>query len=146
VGIKTEERAVGQAYRVDSSKTYFKFYLRKGPSREVYSRCFKKLYQTLSYIGGLFGTFTMMLTILSLYSRYCFELDMGDRIFKQNNGGSFGSENFNFIVFIGYLIFMFFSKVGLMLNWTTMRKYHQCRTECEKQLDVDLLFKKVAHF
>lgn len=87
-----------------------------------------------------------MLTILSLYSRYCFELDMGDRIFKQNNGGSFGSENFNFIVFIGYLIFMFFSKVGLMLNWTTMRKYHQCRTECEKQLDVDLLFKKVAHF
>lgn len=86
------------------------------------------------------------MTILNLYSKYCYELDMGDRIFKQNNGGSFGSENFNFIVFLGYLIFIFFSKFGVILNWKNMKKYHQCRSECEKQLDLDLLFKKIAHF
>lgn len=86
------------------------------------------------------------MTIINLYSKYCYELDMGDRIFKQNNGGSFGSENFNFIVFLGYLIFVCFEKFGIILNWKNMKKYHQCRSECEKQLDIDLLFKKIAHF
>ena len=28
---------------------------------------------------------------LNLYSKYSYELDIGDKIFKQNNGGSFGS-------------------------------------------------------
>ena len=37
-------------------------------------------------------------------------------------------------------------KFGIVLNWDSMRRYHQCRTECEKQLDVDLLLRKIAHF
>ncbi len=71
---------------------------------------------------------------------------MGDRLFKQNSGGSFGSENFNFILFLGYLIYLLFTKFNIYLNWKTMRKYHQCRTECEQQLGIDLLFKKITHF
>lgn len=83
---------------------------------------------------------------LNLYSKYSYELDFGDRIFKQNNGGSFGSENFNFVVFIGYLFFVFLDKFGVTLNWKTMKRYHKCRTECEKQLDIDLMLRKMAHF
>ena len=67
---------------------------------------------------------------LNLYSKYCYELDFGDRIFKQKNGGSFGSHNFNFIVFLGYLFFVFMMKFGIILNWNSMKKYHSCRTEC----------------
>ena len=37
-------------------------------------------------------------------------------------------------------------KMGIVLNWSSMKRYHQCRTECEKQLDIDLLLRKVAHF
>ncbi len=90
-GIQTSERAIGQSYRMTAGEDYFKFYLRKGPSKDVHTRSFQKLDQTLSYIGGLFGTLTLLLAFLSVYSKYCYELDLGDRIFKQNNGGSFGS-------------------------------------------------------
>lgn len=83
--------AVGQNYRMSSTEPYFKFYLRKGAANYSYVRAVQKLDQTLSYIGGLFGTLAILLMFLNLYSKYSYELDFGDRIFKQNNGGSFGS-------------------------------------------------------
>ena len=55
------------------------------------SRSYQKLDQTFSFIGGLFGTFSLLLSFLRLYSKYNYELDLGDKIFKQNHGGSFGS-------------------------------------------------------
>jgi hypothetical protein len=145
-GVKTDDIAVGQNYRMTAGDQYFKFYLRKGAANYQYGRSFQKIDETLSYIGGLFGTLAIFLMFLNTYSKYCYELDFGDRIFQQKGGGSFGSQNFNFIVFIGYLFFLLLDKFGITLNWKTMRRYHQCRTECEKQLDMDLLLKKVAHF
>ena len=145
-GVKTENTAISQNYRMTPGESYFKFYLRKGAANFNFERNFQKLDQTLSYIGGLFGTLALLLMFLNLYSKYCYELDFGDRIFKQNNGGSFGSHNFNFIVFLGYLFFVFMTKFGVVLNWDSMKKYHQCRSECEKQLDIDLLLRKVSHF
>lgn len=55
-----------------SGEDYLKFYLRKGPSNYIYSRNFQKMDQTLSYIGGLFGTLALMLTFLNLYSKYSY--------------------------------------------------------------------------
>ena len=55
------------------------------------SRSYQKLDQTFSFIGGLFGTFSLLLSFLRLYSKYNYELDLGDKIFKQDHRGSFGS-------------------------------------------------------
>lgn len=87
-----------------------------------------------------------MLLFLKIYSKYSYELNLGDKIFKQNNGGSFGSEHFNFIVFMGYVIYQILSRFGILKNWKTMKRYHECRTECQKQLNVDLLLQKLTHF
>lgn len=119
--------------------------MRKAAKQIEAERSFQKLDQTLSYIGGLFGTLILLLLFLNLYSKYSYELDLGDCIFKENNNGSFGSENFNFIVFLGYLVFVLFSKFGVILNWKTMKKFHRCRSECEKQLNIDFWFKKIAY-
>lgn len=42
-------------------------------------------------IGGLFGTIILLLIFLKFYSKYSYELDIAEKIFKENNGGSFGS-------------------------------------------------------
>ena len=140
------DTAVGQTYQLGASNQYFKLYLRKAPHDQSFSRSFQKLDQTFSYIGGLFSTIVLLLMFLNFYSKYSYELDIGDKIFKQNNGGSFGSENFNFVVFMGYLVFVIVSKFGIILNWKTMKRYHKCRMECQKQLNMDLLMQKLAHF
>jgi hypothetical protein len=100
----------------------------------------------LSYIGGLLGTIILLLTVMSIYSKFCYEIEFGDKIYKQNNNGSFGSEDFNFIVYLGYGFFNILTMVGITLNWKAMKKYHKCRLECLKQLDVELLFKKIQFF
>ena len=137
---------MGQTFQVQSNNQYFKFYWRKSASSVQINRSFQKLDQTFSYIGGLFGTIILLLIFLKFYSKYSYELDVADKIFKENNGGSFGSEHFNFIVFLGYSIFNMFTKFGIILNWKTMKKYHRCRQECQRQLNIDLLLKKISHF
>ena len=138
--------AVGQTFAISSKNEYFKFNWRKAANKAQITRTFQKLDQTLSYIGGLFGTIVLLLIFLKFYSKYSYELDIGEKIFKSNNGGSFGAENFNFIVFIGYSVFNMVSKFGIILNWKTMKKFHKCRDECQKQLNIDLLYKKISHF
>lgn len=142
-----EASASGQNYQVvNSSTSFLQFNIRKAANNQQITRSFQKLDQTFSYIGGLFGTISLLLSFLKLYSKYTYQLDLGDKIFKQNHGGSFGSQNFNFVVFIGYLFFNLFTKFSVVLNWKTMKKFHTCRMECQKQLNIDLLFKKLNHF
>jgi len=65
--------------------------------------------------------------ILPIYDKYCYEIEFGDRIFKQNNNGSYGSHYFNFIVFIGYGVYNFLNAFGMTIDWKIMREYHECR-------------------
>ena len=97
-------------------------------------------------MGGLLGFFLLILTFMKVYNKFCYEIEFGDRVFKQNSNGSFGSEHFNFIVFLGYGLYNVLTMFGIHLKWFTMRKYHECRIECLKQLDVHLLFKKIEFF
>ena len=145
-GLKTTETAVDQNFMIDARNDYFKFYLRKSASNFETVRSYQKIDETFSYIGGLFGTIILMMSFLKLYSKYCYELDLGDSIFKQNNNSSFGSQNFNFIVFFGYVAFNILTKFNRVLEWKVMKNFHNCRKECQKQLNMDLLFKKLAHF
>lgn len=90
-GTQVLQTAVGQTFQVQSNNQYFKFYWRKSASKIQVNRSFQKLDQTFSYIGGLFGTIILLLIFLKFYSKYSYELDVADKIFKENNGGSFGS-------------------------------------------------------
>ena len=90
-GSQVASTAVGQIYKVGPKNEYFQFYWRKSSSKVEINRTFVKLDQTLSYIGGLFGTIILLLIFLKFYSKYSYELSIGDKIFKNNNGGSFGA-------------------------------------------------------
>lgn len=81
-GTQVVQTAVGKSFQVQSSNQYFKFYWRKSASKIQINRSFQKLDQTLSYIGGLFGTIILLLISLKFYSKYSYELDIADKIFK----------------------------------------------------------------
>jgi hypothetical protein len=107
-------------------------------------RSFQKLDDTLSYIGGLFGIIMILFVLFSIYDKFGYEIEFGDRSFSQENMGSYGSEHFNFVVFLGYGFFQILKMFGCSLEWKTMKRFHECRMESRKQLDVQLLFKKIG--
>lgn len=57
-----------------TSGDYVKFYIRKSSLSLNIIRTFRKIDDTLSYIGGLFSTLIVILALLSIYNEYCYEL------------------------------------------------------------------------
>ena len=145
-GLMLKATAYGQPYTVTSSNRYAKIYLRKSSSNIQVTRSFQKLHETLSFIGGLYSTAILFMFVIGIYDKYSYELEFGDRIFKRDNNTSYGSENFNLLHFFGYNIFCFLLKCGYEMNWPRMKIIHECRRECLKQLDFNLLMKKIDLF
>ena len=80
-----------QVYTVSSNNQYAKVYLRKSSERIDISRSFQKIDETLAYIGGLLGTVILMMPFMTIYSKFCYEIEFGDKLFKHNENGSYGS-------------------------------------------------------
>jgi len=64
--------ALGQSYAVSSNNQYAKIYIRKASGRYDITRSFQKVDQTLSFIGGLFGTVVLIFLFVSIYDKYCY--------------------------------------------------------------------------
>jgi hypothetical protein len=61
---------------------YMRFYLRKSPVTEEYTRSFFKFDELLSYIGGLFGLIAMVIQLpLTYYNTCCFVLSLATDLF-----------------------------------------------------------------
>lgn len=82
---------------------------------------------TLSYIGGLFGFIIIFFLFMNVYTEFAYQIDMGDRLYKYQRNNKLQSEKFNFIVFIGYLIYEFLVNIGCKIEWQLMKKYSECR-------------------
>ena len=54
--------------------TYFKMYVIKSEFRYDLTRAFRKIDETLSYIGGLYGAVLILFILLSFYSKYGYEI------------------------------------------------------------------------
>ena len=67
-----------------------KLFIRKSAESVFVVRSFQKIDETFSYIGGLFGTIILLFIFLTLYSKYSYELEMGDNLFKETDNGTFG--------------------------------------------------------
>ena len=71
----------------------------------------------------MFGALQIGLLIFSNFNKNCYEIEFGDRIFRQNNKKSYGSEGFNMIVYLGYKLFKGLLMLGIHLDWKSMKQY-----------------------
>ena len=56
------------------------------------------------------------------------------------------SDTFNFPVYIGYLFYNGFDKLGVELPWTRMEKYHRALKAVRTEIDIRLILKKILYF
>ncbi len=61
------EKAISSTFRVRGDD-YLKFYIRKSPVSIEIQRSYRKVDDTLSYIGGLFSFVLMFFSFINLYN------------------------------------------------------------------------------
>ena len=124
---------------------YMKFYLRKSSQDILVERSFRKADDTLSYIGGLFSAILAVLIIMTFFNEFSYELDIAKHLYHYKKDEPLDADGFNFIVYLGYMVYLFFSKIGVDLPWERMRKYHHSLEEVRKQMDVRIIMKKILY-
>jgi hypothetical protein len=103
-------------YKVRGSE-YFKLFLRKSPIALSISRSFRKVDDTLSYIGGLFGTILVFFGFVSMYNELSYEIEITRSAFYYGKNDPFDGKQFNLLVFFVYVIFEFLDRFGITLPW-----------------------------
>ena len=124
---------------------YMKFYLRKSSQDILVQRSFRKADDTLSYIGGLFSAILAVLIIMSFFTEFSYELEIAKHLYYYRKEEPLDSDGFNFFVYLGYIVYLLFSKVGVDLAWERMRKYHHSLEEVRKQMDIRIIMKKILY-
>ena len=98
----------------------------------------------MSYVGGLFSAILALLILMNLFNQYSYELEMANNLYHYEKEKPIDSDGFNFFVFLGYLVYLCFTKVGISLPWKTMAVYHHSLEETRKQMDIRLIMKKLV--
>lgn len=120
-----------------------KLNIRKASLATSVSRTYRKIDDTISYIGGLFSAIVSALLLLGMYSELSFELSIAKSIYKNQKDDKDQAENFNIFVFLGYLLYTTLAKINCVLPWERMKKYDQSLEEIRKQMDIRLILHKI---
>lgn len=94
-----------------------RFYLRKSPITLTINRSFRKIDDTLSYIGGLFSAMLMFLGIVSLYNEISYGVEIIRNSYYPDKDKPFDGNFLNFLTYLRYLVFLGFDKIGVELDW-----------------------------
>lgn len=124
---------------------YVKLYLRKSPIFISIFRSFKKIDDTLSYIGGLFSTIFVLFLIFNQYNEIAFELELIRSTYYFDKNDPYDANQFNFFFFLGYLVFCFFDMIGIKLNWPRYQRFDRLIEEGKTHLDIRLILKKIVY-
>lgn len=126
-----------------TDSVYASFVLRRASTTTVVSRAFRRVDDTFSYIGGLFGFVLIVLVFMNEYTEYSFEIDASSHLYYHDEDKPVPAQNFNLLIFLGYIVYMLLDGVGLKPNWKTMEAIDESREEIQKQLDVRFLFERI---
>jgi hypothetical protein len=98
------------------------FFIFKSPKSQTITRSFQKIDEVLAYIGGLFGTISIALFLVSIYNEYSFELAIAGYLYKNNDEEK---ENiyrkYHIGYFIAQLIYAFLRRFRFRPNWPKVK-------------------------
>ena len=86
-------------------KEYMKLYLRKSPISISISRSFRKVDDTFSYIGGLFGTILVFFSFVGIYNELSYEIEISRNAYFFDKNDPFDGKQFNLLIFLVYMVF-----------------------------------------
>lgn len=70
---------------------------------------------------------------------------MAKNLFHYEKYEPIKSEDFNFVVFLGFAFYYFLTKLKIRLPWRRMEMYERSLEEVRKQMDIRLVMKKILY-
>lgn len=104
-------------------KDYLKLYIRKSSLSLLYERSFRKIDDTLSYIGGLFSAIVTALILVQKFNEFSYELEIAQTLYHYSKHEPLRADNFHFPMFLAYLLYVLLQKIWIKLPWKRMHIY-----------------------
>ena len=129
-------------YKVRTTE-YLKLFLRKSPMSISITRSFRKVDDTLSYIGGLFGTITFLFIFVSWYNELSYEIEVSRNSYYYDKNDPFDGQHFNLLIYFAYLVVQAFHWFGITIPWPRLQRLYRFASEGKKQLNMKLIINKI---
>lgn len=104
-------------------KDYFKLFIRKSSLSLLYERSFRKIDDTLSYIGGLYSAIVTALFIINKFNKISYELEIAQTMYHFSKHEPLKAESFHFPMFLAYIFYTVLLKIRINLPWKRMQIY-----------------------
>ena len=94
---------------------YINFF--RAPNSLVIKREFQKILDSFAYVGGLLGSFLLILIIIVFYNEGSFELNFASALYLPEDGSPTTFRKYNLFYYILQGIYMTFRIIGIRLDW-----------------------------
>jgi hypothetical protein len=112
-------------YQVRTGSEYMKLYLRKSPITVTITRSFKKIDETLSYIGGLFSFLLIFLFFVNKYNEYAFDIELTRHSYYCEKNEPFDGNFFNFLRFFPFVVYRILDMFNFNPDWPAYAKMNE---------------------
>ena len=129
---------MGNSYDVYGFISFF-----RDPSTIIITRTYQKIIDAFSFVGGLLGSFLLILIFVNFYNECSYEMRFAS-LYKTEKDSPTNAKKFNLFYYLLQSIYTLLTIVKIKCeNWRVVRYFHKTREEMVRQLDVRYLFKKL---
>ena len=115
----------------------------RDPSTVVITRNFQKVIDAFSYVGGLLGSFLLVLIFVNFYNECSYEMRFAS-MYKVEKESPVTAKKFNIGYYFLQSVYNLLKIVKVKCDkWQSVKYFHETREEMVRQLDVKYLFKKL---
>lgn len=89
----------------------------RAPGSIIIQRTYEKVLDAFAYVGGLLGSFMMLLLVLTFYNEGSFELNFASALYMPEEGAPNTFRDYNLFFYIIQGIYTVFRVLGIRLQW-----------------------------
>ena len=115
----------------------------RGPQSLIIERNYEKIIDALAYVGGLLGSFLLLLLIVNFYNEHSYEMNFAEALYAPEEGSPTHFKKYNILYYFVQSIYGVLKALKIKCEWRNVEFFHKTREEMIRQLDVMLLFKKI---
>lgn len=107
------------------------------------TREYQKIIDAFSYVGGLLGSFLILLIFISFYNENCYELTLGSTLFKSRTDSPATLHQYNLFYYFLHSLYSLLKTFKVTCQWDTTKYFQQSQSELQKQIDIQFILRKI---
>jgi hypothetical protein len=103
----------------NSSDIYCLINFFRAPNSVIITRQFEGVLDAFAYVGGLLGSFCLLLIVINFYNEGSYELNAAQALYQPEEGAPTTFRKYNLYYYAIQSFYSMFRAVGIRLGWKT---------------------------